>query len=130
MEEHVRLIGFVPEDRLADYYRAAELFVLPTVALEGFGLVTVEALACGTPVLGTPVGATPEILEALDRRLVLPGTTPETLAGGIWAFLEGNWAKALTPERLSRFVRERYSWDRHVEATVQIYEEVLARAVK
>jgi glycosyltransferase involved in cell wall biosynthesis len=129
LSDHVRLAGFIPDEALALYYQAADLFVLPTVALEGFGLVTVEALACGTPVLGTPVGATPEILRQLDDRLVTADASPEALAEGILGFFENNWAREapdLTPERLSRFARERYGWDRHVEGVLALYEAVLA----
>ena len=73
-----------------DHYQAADLFALPTQAYEGFGMVTLEALACGTPVVGTPVGATPEILAPLEpgaggarrgrgghrRRPAAPGSAP------------------------------------------------------
>src|SRR5437899_12651573 len=69
LSEHVRFLGFVPERDLPAYYGAAAAFVLPTRELEGFGLVTVAALACGTPVLGTPGGATPAILEPPTRSL-------------------------------------------------------------
>ena len=125
--EHVRLLGFIADDDLATHYQAADAFVLPTLALEGFGLVTTESLACGTPVLGTPVGATPEILRRLDARLVLPGTTPEALAEGVTAFLGGDWRAGLTPERLHRFVQDNYTWDAHVQAVEQIYQEMIAR---
>ena len=124
LDDHVRLLGFIADDDLAAHYQAADAFVLPTLALEGFGLVTTESLACGTPVLGTPVGATPEILRRLDPRLVLPGVTPAALAEGITAFLEGDWRAELTPERLHRFVRDNYTWDAHVQAVEQVYREV------
>ncbi len=81
--EHVRFLGFVDERVLPLYYQAADFFVLPTRELEGFGLVTAEALACGTPVLGTPVGATPEILREIDPGLLFDGTAPAALADGI-----------------------------------------------
>jgi glycosyltransferase involved in cell wall biosynthesis len=79
----VRLVGRVPEDELVDWYRAADLFVLPTLAYEGFGLVTAEALACGTPAVGTPVGATPELLGPLDERLLAAGAGAADLAAAI-----------------------------------------------
>ena len=124
LRAHVRLTGFIPDDQLVSYYQAADLFVLPTVALEGFGLVTTEALACGVPVVGTSVGATPEILSGLDPRLVIPGASPEALAEGIGAFLQGEWAKELTPARLRRFVLDHYQWGQHVEAVEKIYQEM------
>jgi glycosyltransferase involved in cell wall biosynthesis len=82
--ERVLFIGPVSDDaRLADWYRAADLFVLPTTAYEGFGMATVEALASGTPVVGTAIGATPELLVPLDARLVAPTADPESLAKAI-----------------------------------------------
>ena len=71
----VRFAGLVDESALRDWYRAADVVVLPTIAYEGFGLATAEALACGTAVVGTPVGATPELLAPLDPRLLASGTT-------------------------------------------------------
>lgn len=125
MADHVRLLGFIPDDRLAAHYQAADLFVLPTLALEGFGLVTTEALACGVPVVGTPVGATPEILGGLDARLIAPGPCPEDLARTILGFLQGEWADGLTPERLHRFVRENYAWERHVASVEALYASLV-----
>lgn len=66
----VRFEGYVPEALLPLVYRAADLFVVPTIVLEGFGLVVIEALACGTPVLVTPVGGLPEVVSGLEPRLV------------------------------------------------------------
>jgi glycosyltransferase involved in cell wall biosynthesis len=83
LEGRVRFVGQVSDDELRDWYRAADLFVLPTVAYEGFGMATLEALASGTPVVGTPVGATPELLEPLDSRLVAPNLEPDVLAATI-----------------------------------------------
>lgn len=113
----IRLVGFVPEDRLPDYYRAADLFVLPTAQLEGFGLVTVEALACGTPVFATPVGATEEILGNLDRSLLAEGTDADALAKGIAALYRRLAAEPAVRERLARagraLVLREYTWSRH-----------------
>lgn len=128
LENHVRLLGFIADEQLAAYYGAADAFVLPTVALEGFGLVTVEALACGTPVVGTPVGATPEILSALDARLVTASATSDALAQGLLSFLQGDWRQALTPQRLREFVQQRYTWERTVEQTEALYHSLVGKA--
>ena len=125
---HVRLIGFIPEEKLVSYYQAADLFVLPTLALEGFGLVTTEALSCGLPVIGTPVGATPEILTPLDSRLVALSTEPHCLAQAIVGYLHGAWRQALTPQHLHDYVLKNYTWDRHVARTEQVYRDLVTSA--
>ncbi|MCK4299785.1 MAG: glycosyltransferase family 4 protein, partial [Planctomycetes bacterium] len=79
-EAAVRFLGHVASEQLPLYYRAAHLFVLPTRSLEGFGLVTIEALASGTPVVGTPVGGTVEILTGLDAGLLAADASPAALA--------------------------------------------------
>ncbi len=124
--EHVRFLGFVPEPDLPRHYQAADLFLLPTTALEGFGLVTVEALACGTPVVGTTVGATPEILESLDPSLLFESAEPAAMAARLAAILdrkasEPSWTSSLR-DACARYVARHYSWD----ASVDLLEACLA----
>lgn len=104
----VRFTGFVDEARLPDLYAAADLFVLPTQALEGFGLVTLESLACGTPVIGTPVGATPELLAPLDPGLVLPDPSAGAIEAGIVRFFARGDREALATRGRAHAVR--YEW--------------------
>jgi len=65
----VRFLGFVPEEELPDLYRASDLFVLCTreaaerQEVEGFGLVFLEAQACGTPVVGVRSGGIPDAVK-------------------------------------------------------------------
>jgi glycosyltransferase involved in cell wall biosynthesis/SAM-dependent methyltransferase len=123
--DHVRFLGFVEEDRLARCYQAADVFVLPSQSLEGFGLVTVEALACGTPVVGTPIGATPEILGPLSKSLLFSGTSAEAMADELARFLDELSQDPAGGEALRRACRRHaethYAWDesvRHLEATL------------
>ena len=84
--DHVTMTGFIPAEQLPKYYGAADFFVLPTRELEGFGLVTPESMACGTPVLGTPVGGTREILSGFDSKFLFKDATPGAMVEGIlWA---------------------------------------------
>jgi glycosyltransferase involved in cell wall biosynthesis/SAM-dependent methyltransferase len=117
LEGDVEFLGFVDEAELPLYYAAADAFVLPTRALEGFGLVTVEALACGTPVLGTPVGATPEILTPLDPSLVFDDAGPEAIARGIGRFLQRSGDRddaATLRAACRRHAEARYGWEQSV----------------
>ena len=108
-----RFAGHIPEKALPLYYQAADVFVLPTRALEGFGLVTVEALACGTPVVATPVGATPEILEPLDGRLLAADNSPTALAEALTATMPLA-ADAGFRRRCREHAERLYSWERHI----------------
>lgn len=120
----VELRGKVSEDELVDLYRAADLFVLPTQAYEGFGMVTLEALACGTPVLGTPIGATPEILAPLEPRLVMRGADVASIATGIVDVLEMD---ATSLRERSRLHATGYSWDRIITQFEQFAGRTAAR---
>jgi glycosyltransferase involved in cell wall biosynthesis len=84
----VRLEGFIPEEALPDYYRAADITLLPSVELEGFGLIILEAFASGCPVVGTPVGNIPALLGPITPKSLACDTTPESFAAAIEATLQ------------------------------------------
>jgi len=133
LSDHIRFLGFVPERDLPAHYGAADAFVLPTRELEGFGLVTVEALACGTPVLGTPVGATPEILEPLDRSLLFANSEPTSIADGICRFLERSQRDPMAVRGLRRacvsYAQRQYGWSASVDALEDVLGELTTRTV-
>jgi glycosyltransferase involved in cell wall biosynthesis len=124
----VRLIGFVPDDSLPAHYQAADLTVLPTQELEGFGLITVEALACGTPVVGTPVGAIPEVLGRVDPDLIAAGCAAAPLAEAIGGLLKRFRLSPLEYKRLATkgrtLVEKEYTWGRHAEQIENLLQEL------
>jgi glycosyltransferase involved in cell wall biosynthesis len=132
LTKHVRMAGFIPEDQLPRYYQVADLFVLPTQELEGFGMVTLEALASGLPVLGTPVGGTNEILPGLDRRLVLSDSNPQTMAQGVIDYHQqiqkASDGSAIMASRCRQFAETHYSWDAHVASLEALFSACKARA--
>lgn len=120
----VELAGRVSDEDLVRHYQAADAFVLPTTAMEGFGISTVEALSTNLPAIGTPAGATPEILNAIDPRLLTSDTTAEGIAGGIASWLEWRSEEQGTT-RYRDEVLEKYAWPRVVEIIEDYYKEVL-----
>jgi glycogen synthase len=125
LEEHVRFLGFVSDEQLPLAYRAADLTVVPTMALEGFGLIAVESLAAGTPVLVTPVGGLPELASDLSPELVLPGTDARSLAEGIGAALTGELSLP-SADTCQNYVRSRYDWPVVAARIRTVYEETLS----
>ena len=134
IDDRVDFVGYIDDTRLATYYQAADAFVLPTRELEGFGLVTVEALACGTPVLGTPVGATPELLQPLEPSLLFRDASVAGIADGIDGFLRafGSDPTRAAALRAScrRYVESQYGWDRSVSALERALATVAGRGVR
>ncbi len=122
LADNVRLIGFLPDGLLPAAYRAANLTVVPTTSLEGFGLVVVESLAAGTPCLVTPVGGLPEAVAGLARALVLRSTGAEAIAEGLGDALTG-----VTPLPTARecveFARRHFDWPVIAERVRLVYEE-------
>ncbi|MHB8950009.1 MAG: glycosyltransferase family 4 protein [Rhodoferax sp.] len=125
LEKNVLMLGFVSEELLPIYYQAADLFVLPTQAYEGFGLSTLEALASGTPVLATPVGANAEVLSPLAPELVMHGIDAESIGLAINQWLEHS-GETEWRHRCRDFCMENFTRD---QVCLQI-ESVLAAVAK
>jgi glycosyltransferase involved in cell wall biosynthesis len=106
--ESVELLGEVPDDgEVMRLYRRADVFCLPSVQ-EGFGIVFLEALAAGLPVVATTATAIPEVVPQGAGALVLPGDV-EALAGALVGLLRDPGRRAA----LGAFGREhvrRYNW--------------------
>jgi glycogen synthase len=120
LTDHVRLLGFVAEPELPWLYRACDLSIVPSVALEGFGLPTIESLASGTPVLVTPVGGLPETVSELDPSLVLPDASVTSLADTLSRALRDP-GKLPSPERCARYVRENFHWPVIARKVLDVY---------
>ncbi len=123
ISDRVSFRGFIPAEILVNYYQAADLFALPTRDLEGFGLVTLEAMSAGTPVIGTAVGATVEVLGGFDEGLLVRDISAE----GISEKLEKVSSDPGYLDRLRPLCREyvlkNYSWDSAVESLERVYED-------
>ena len=123
---YIRLLGHISDQELPGLYQAADFFVLPTKSLEGFGLVILEAMACGTPVLGTPVGGIPETLEKFDRRLIFEGTGWQEIRAKLEETVEQPEAFHFSPLECRKFVEDNFSWEKMADA----FEEEMLKLVQ
>jgi glycosyltransferase involved in cell wall biosynthesis len=121
----VRFTGSLEDAELVAAYRRASVVVVPSIALEGFGLVVLEALACGTPVLVSDSGGLPETVAALDRSCVVPAGDPAALAARLREAAAGNVPSA----EACRAHAERFTWTAAAEAHRALYRGLGRRRV-
>jgi glycosyltransferase involved in cell wall biosynthesis len=107
LKDRVSFVGFVADEDLPTYYQASDLFVLPTEQLEGFGMVTLEAMASGTPVVATSVGANPEVVGAFDKDLVSRVNLAGTILEGLRKGAEPDYRRSCREHVESRYSVER-----------------------
>ena len=120
LPERIVFPGFIPDGDLPAAYSAADFSLVPSQSLEGFGLITLESLACGTPVLVTPVGGLPETVHPLDPSLVLAGCQVEDIARG----LRYGFSHPLpSRDRCRDYVRSNFSWPVIARRVVSVYQE-------
>lgn len=120
LSQNVRLIGHAPDASVPLLYRAANVSVVPSVALEGFGLITTESLASGTPVMVTPVGGLPEAVADLSPDLVLSDSSEEAIADGLIQFLGGH-LRIPDAADCSAYARSRFDWTAVAPKIIKAY---------
>jgi glycosyltransferase involved in cell wall biosynthesis len=108
--DRVEFLGFVPDAELNAFFGSCHLFALPSTDArrEGFGLVLLEAMACGRPVLTTPIVGIAADVEPRDVGVLVPPNAPAALAAAI-RDLRGLPAMG---RRARQLVEERYTWER------------------
>ncbi|NOX60893.1 MAG: glycosyltransferase family 4 protein [Chloroflexi bacterium] len=127
LQKHVHLAGFISDEARNKLYAVADVAVFPS-RYEPFGIVALEAMACGTPVVVTDVGGLSEVVEHEVTGLrVAPGRV-DAVAAGILQTLRHPDAAAERARRAQRVVMRDYRWDGVAEKTLQAYEHALRRA--
>jgi glycogen(starch) synthase len=125
LDANVRMLGRIHDDDLPLAYRAANMTVVPSQSLEGFGLITLESLAAGTPVFVTPIGGLPETVMPFAPECVFPGPSSTEMAQVLDEALRGE-RLVPTQEACRNYAASRFSWTRIAEQVRAVYEEAIA----
>ena len=116
-----RLVGPVPHARLPAYYGAADASVLAS-SREGWANVLLESMACGTPVVASPIPGNPEVVQAPEAGLIVRENTAEGIAEAVRTLFA-----ALPDRAATRAYAERFGWDETSRGQIVVFENVKAR---
>lgn len=122
--QHVEFVGKIPEEQMEEFYSSCDVFVLPSVnSLEAFGMVQIEAMECGTPVVTTDLYGVRTIVQKTGMGVVVKKKDADALAKGILEVLEN-------PEKYSKpreDIRKIYGTDICVSVYEQCFYDIVNR---
>ncbi len=117
------LVGSQPHERLPDYYRAADVVAIPSF-YESFGLVAVEAMACGTPVVASRAGGLAFTVEDGKTGFLVPHSDPQALQCRLGAVLRDPALRDALGARAA-VAAERFAWPTVASRVVHIYDRLI-----
>lgn len=127
LQDKIEFAGFVKDEELPGYYGKSSVVVLPSYnRAEGFGIVLLEAQACGTPVIGTSVGGIPGALKDGETGLLVPPGDPERLAEAIIRILKDDTLARQLGHNGRNWVTQELTWEKSAQKTFHIFQEVVA----
>jgi len=123
IEDLVTFLGGKDQDTLVYYYTAAKMVVMPS-HYESFGMVAIEAMACGTPVIASDVGGLSFSIEDGFNGYLIPGRDPKALADKIILLLKYPTLREQLSEQARTWVT-RYSWANIADEILEVFERAL-----
>jgi len=130
LKDVVQMVGKVPEESLRLWYETCDVFVLPAVVdskgdTEGLGVVLLEALSYGKPVVASNVGGIPDIVIDGQTGLLVPEKDPKALAEAIVYVLTHEHFSQRLGEKGRRYVEEQFGWGKITDKLIDLYRNVM-----
>lgn len=122
VRENIRFTGFVSDNDLPEYYRAADIFVLPSL-LEGFGMVLLEAMASGCAIVSTTTSAIPEVVD--DAGVLVPPRDAQSLAYELKSLISNPKRRQVIQDDCLARAQGRFTWSASAEWLVDVYESAI-----
>jgi D-inositol-3-phosphate glycosyltransferase len=123
IDQTVVFLGKRGQDTLQYYYSAAEVVVMPS-HYESFGMVALEAMACGTPVIASDVGGLGFLVQDGETGFTIPDREPGLLCEKLSLLLSDSSLRERMGRRAADYAQD-YSWDKIAEKILDVYEELL-----
>ena len=124
LQNSVEFIGQIPNSDVPDYLQNADIFLLPSL-FEGLPLTLLESMACGLPVISTPVSIAPEIIEKWDNGIIVPFKSPEAISNAVITLLSNPDLRETYAENSATAAKETMSWKSVAEQYISLYQSII-----
>lgn len=129
LEDNAKIMKNVSDEELLYLYNSSDLFVLPSIVdsqgnTEGLGVVLLEAMACGLPVIGSDTGGIPDIIQNKDTGLLVPEKDVSSLSEAILNLIENEELRENIAINGYNQVREKFSWEKIAKIYLNVYKHV------
>ena len=125
LQENVELLGFVDHEKVRDLYIESDVFVMPSIWHEQFGLVGPEALSCKTPCVASNIGGIPEWLHHNQWGLLVPPNESEDLANAINKLINNPLLREVYGNKGREFALNEYGADKYKENILKMIENII-----
>jgi len=122
----IRFVGPVSEEELPRYYRSCDVFCAPSTGFESFGIVLLEAMASGVPIVASDITGYRQVLRHEEEGLLVEPENERALAQALIALLQDPHRRRQMGYR-GQIRAAAYSWDKISRQVLHFYEEVLRR---
>lgn len=129
LEKHAEIIGNISDDELLKMYNSSDIFVLPSIIdsqgnTEGLGVVLLEAMACGLPVIGSNIGGIPDIIHEGETGLLVPQKDISGLSKSIIKLIENPNLRENLANGGYKMVKDNFSWETIAKDYIYRYKNV------
>ncbi len=126
LADNVVFHGYIPEHELPGFYQRCRTFVLPSSdpEREGFGMVLLEAMACGKPVVTTEIAGVAKDIVAADAGVVVPRRSAPELADALSILLSSEERRSEIGTNARRLITEHYTWSSIARRVESVYQEI------
>jgi phosphatidylinositol alpha-mannosyltransferase len=125
----IEFVGYVSPEQLPDYYHQADLFCAPSIGFESFGIVLLEAMAAGLPVVASDIAGYRSLVSDGQEGLLVPPGQSGPLANALRRLLDNPYQRQKMGQH-GRLKANQYSWDYIVDRTLEVYLDTIQHNVK
>jgi glycosyltransferase involved in cell wall biosynthesis len=123
--KHYSFLGYLDYDDLPILYGRAMIYLLPTL-YENFPFRMIEAMSCGTPVIGSRVSAIPEAIEDGENGLLIPPKNEDAIAKAVLLLLDDEGYTKRLGKNARTTVLDKFSWDNIIKSLIEKYDKILS----